>query len=247
MYRRWPRPEIADKRVLEIEALVTPGRANTVGELVVALNDHVLLEARGEDIASDGPHLVAFGPELLVPGSNMFHIWADYRFTAAAEPHAIGSTGVRLAADIAIRSDRERARVQVNGWATGPDKGYFLVVLDAETGEVTRTGQFNVSWDAEESDALAAFVRDIPAGTPVLVVTEFDASRELQASAVEALRELGLTVDLRGKFQLLHAAIGVKGAPPGSALESTDRLRATLELGEPDVREVQLHSLQLRR
>jgi len=247
LLRSWPFPELTNKDTLDIEAMVAPGRPETVGELVVALNNHVLLEVRGEDAASPQAYSVSFGPEHLRPGRNEFHIWGDYRFTPAAPRHAIGSTGVTVAADITVNAHRERARVQVNGWVRRPGKGYFLAVLDAATGEVVRSGEFNVSWHAAESDALAAFVRDIPDGSPVIVVTEYDASRELQESAVEALRDLGFAVDLRGQFLMLHAGIGVKGAEPGSAMEATHLWSATLELGQPDAREVQLHAMRVGR
>jgi len=248
LYRRWPYSEIKDKRRVLLEGFVAPGREDTIGELVLALNGHVLLEARGAEAEATSSHSVSFGPEHLVPGMNIFEIWGDYRLTGSAETHPIGTTGVRLAADVYIRSDRDRARVQVNGRWMLADKGYYLAVLDPVTGEITEVGQFNVSWYAEDSAALAAFVRAIPDGSPVVVATGFDASRQLTADAVEALRELGLQVDLRDRFQILHAAIGVKGAPPGSALEvSGESATVTLELGNPERREVQLNSFQVLR
>jgi hypothetical protein len=39
---------------------------------------------------------------------------------------------------------------------------------------------------------------------------------------------------------VMHAAIGAKGATPGSALETTDRISARVEAGEPSRRQVQL-------
>jgi hypothetical protein len=154
---------------------------------------------------------------------------------------------VRLAADVSIRSDRGRTRVQINGRVFRPDKGYFLVELDAATGAVRRTGQFNVSWFPEASAALADFVRQVPVGAPVLVVTEFDASRDLQEVAVAALAELGLETDLRDRFQTQQAAIGVKGAAPGTALEVINRWRASLVLGQPELRDVQIERFELQR
>ena len=47
----------------------------------------------------------------------------------------------------------------------------------------------------------------------------------LGEEAVAALRSIGATGDLRGKFRWSHAIIGVKGAAPGSALEALDGLR----------------------
>ena len=248
LFRRWPLAAIRDSRFLDLDGSVTPGRDGTAGKLVVTLNGRIVLEARGADAETRTSHSIPFAPEDLERGMNVFHIWADYQITDSAETHPIGTTGVNLAADVLIRSDRDRARVQINGWVTRPDKGYFLAVIDPVSGEISATGLFNVSWYAEDSEALVAFVDRIPAGYPVVVATAFDASRELTAGAVEALRELGLEVDLRDKFQVLHAAIGVKGAAPGSALEvSGNPPTLTLELGTPDRREVQLETLRLRR
>jgi hypothetical protein len=119
-------------------------------------------------------------------------------------------------------------------------------VIDPPTGRIVRTGGFDVSWSAAEADAMATFVGGVPAGAVVLVATEFDASRELSEAAVAALADLGLEADLRGQFQAMHAAIGVKGAAAGTAIEGTDRVHVTLTLGDMDRREVQLTSLTLR-
>ncbi len=246
LYRRWPRSALADKRAMMLDAQVSSGRDDTIGELVVSLNGEILMEARGEEAVRPASHEIDFGSDHLVRGINVFHIWADYRFSETAVPHPVGNTGVSLPADVLLRADRERSRVQVNGRVFRPDKGYFLVVLDPYTGEIVNSREFNVSWYVEDSEAMADFIREIPPGSPVLVVTEFDASRELTESAVAALRDLGIQTDLRDKFQMLHAAIGVKGAPPGSALEATDPVTATLELGEPDLRQVQILGLVLR-
>ncbi len=247
LYRRWPRTALEGARGLELGGFITAGREDTSGELVVSLNGEVLLESRGDGVEQEATYRVAFDPEQLVAGSNLFTIWADYRQADTATSHPIGATGVSLPADVALRADRERARVQVNGRVFRPDKGYFLVVLDPYTGEVVDAAEFNVSWYAEDSEAMQSFIREIAPGSPVLLVTEFDASRELTAGAAEALRSLGVDTDLRGEFQMLHAAIGVKGALPGTALETTDPIRAELSLGEPDAREVQLTGLRLLR
>jgi hypothetical protein len=54
----------------------------------------------------------------------------------------------------------------------------------------------------------------------------------LGEDAVQALRTLGLAGDLRGRFRWSHAAIGVKGAAAGQALEMLGETRpATVVLG----------------
>ncbi len=246
LFRRWPFTALRGQQGLLLEGVLSAGREDTVGNLAVLLNDQVLLEASGSDVEIPFSRLVMFEPGQLVRGMNTFEIRADYRFAENAERNPVGTTGVGLAADVLIVSNRNRSRVEVNGRSLPVDKGYFLVVLDAATGAITETGQFDVSTDMRASEALVEFVRAIPAGSPVVVATEFDASRQLTREAVSALRDLGLEKTLRDRFGRAHAAIGVKGAPRGSALEETHRRGLTLELGQIDRREVQLFSSGLR-
>ncbi len=245
LFRRWPYGELADKRELVFEARLTSGRPGTEGALVVSLNDRALFEATDAGGSGFTMHRVPFTPDLL-EGMNAFQLAAAYRFTEAAETHPIGTTGVRLAADVEVTSDRERAVVMVNGRMFRPDRGYYLVAIDPASGRVLDTGAFDLSWSESDAAAMVAFIDRVPAGGVVVVATEFDASRALTDEAVAALSTLGLAVDLRGQFQVMHAAIGVKGAAPGTALERTDRLRASLSVGRMDTREVELGSLVLR-
>jgi len=246
LLRRWPFTALRSRQGLHLEGVLSAGRDNTVGHLTVLLNNQVLLEASGGEVENPFSHIVAFEAGHLVRGMNIFEIRASYHFEEAAERNQIGTTGVGLAADVLIRSERNRSRVEVNGRSLSAEKGYFLAVMDAATGAVTNTGQFDVSTDVRASEALVEFVRAIPAGSPVAVATEFDASRQLTREAASALRDLGLEKTLLGRFGRAHAAIGVKGAPRGSALEAAHRLAVTLELGQIDRREVQLFSSDLR-
>jgi hypothetical protein len=67
---------------------------------------------------------------------------------------------------------------------------------------------------------LADFVSNLADGTIVLVAAKDEASLALGEEAVAALRSVGGQADLRGCFRCGHALIGVKGAAPGTALES---------------------------
>jgi hypothetical protein len=245
VFRRWPRESLESARALELEAAVTAGRAGTDAVLVVSVNGRTLLETPAPDAGRTAAVRAAFGSADLVDAVNAFRIEAAYRFRDASDAHPVGATGVRLAADVAVTSERLRSTVYVNGRLFRPDRGYFLAVLDPAAGRAIDTRTFDVSWRADESAALAAFIQAIPDGAAVVVATEFDASRELSGEAVEALRTLGLAVDLRGEFQTMHAAIGVKGAAPGTALEASNRSSVSLSLGRMDTREVQLSSVAL--
>lgn len=245
LYRNWPVRMLAEHRALVFDAAVSEGRPDTVGGLVVTLNDRMLFERHGADTETSSPYRVAFSRDDFTAGINSFALYADYRFTPTARRHPVGTTGVELAADVTIDANRIGSNVQVNGREFPADRGYLIVVLDAGTGGVVETGQFNVSSEPGQSEALAGFVDAIPEGSPVIVASEFDVSRLLSAEAVEALGSLGLATDLRGQFQVMHAAVGVKGAAPGTAVEVIDRVSAQLTIGEIDRRHVQLDGLSL--
>jgi hypothetical protein len=60
-----------------------------------------------------------------------------------------------------------------------------------------------------------------------------EASLQLGQDAVDALAQIGVTTDLRGKFRWSHAFVGASGAE-GAALEAADLLQpAAVSLGAP--------------
>jgi hypothetical protein len=246
LYRHWPRGELEKYQALVFTASVVPGREDTTSELTVILNGRAMLAARGAGTEQPTEYRVPFTPADLPPGINTFEIRADYRLVDTAVPRAIGSTGVTLPADVVIEADRTVTTVQINGRPIGGSRGYLLVVLDPATGGIADIAFFDVSLDAGASDAMAAFIDRLPDGTPVAVASEYDVSRMLTARGVEALGRLGLAGDLRGQFQVMHAAVGVKGAAPGTAVEMIDRVSAHAQIGQLDRREVRIERLDLR-
>jgi len=80
-------------------------------------------------------------------------------------------------------------------------------------------------------------VAEIPDGYIVAVAVKDDGAPHLTESAVQALQSLGAQTDLRGTQHLSHAIIGVKGAPPGTALEASGEGNSYLHVGRnPDDR-----------
>ena len=75
--------------------------------------------------------------------------------------------------------------------------------------------------------------RRFPPGAIVLGAVKDEASAQLGADAVAALASLGVRGDLRGRYRESHAFIGVKGAPPGSALEALGPRAVEVRVGEP--------------
>jgi len=103
-------------------------------------------------------------------------------------------------------------------------------VLDVQTGDVLEKAGFDTTASAAESDRLVAFLDEIEAGQPVLVVTYGDATAFLGDDALAALGTIGASLapdDVRGNYL---AIAGVKGAAPGSAAQVIDANDAFLRV-----------------
>ena len=152
--------------------------------------------------------------------------------------YAIGDTGVTSPVDIAATGagfDAGRfGEIFVAGRNVIPNRrGYYLVALNSQSGAVDRVGSFDTFDDPAESLRLAQFVEQLATGEIVAGVAVDEVSRQLQQSAVDALRQLGVESDLRFQFRAGHAFIGVKGAQPGQALEQVDgRFPANVAVGK---------------
>jgi hypothetical protein len=144
--------------------------------------------------------------------------------------YSIGEVGVSAPVNIMVKSAGEEVgdfgHIYVDGRNLSADeRGYNIVVLDPLSGVLEETGHFDTFATEEESSRLADFVAEIPEGNIVAVAVEDEASLHLTEEAVRALGTIGAAGDLRDKFRWAHAIIGVKGAPPGQALEEIGLLR----------------------
>ena len=140
----------------------------------------------------------------------------------------IGKTGALAPVNIVVRSAGQEggdyAHIYVNGSdVTANRRGYNLAVINPQTGAVEQTAAFDTFADARESNRMAELINKLPAGRIVALAVRDEASLMLQQDAVDALGSLGATVDLRGRFRWGQAIIGVRGSPPGSALEAAGR------------------------
>ena len=142
-----------------------------------------------------------------------------------------GASIVSLVVHSAGQEVGDFAHIYLNGADASPDeRGYNVVVL-APDGAL-QTAAFDTHLDPTASRRLAEFIAAAPEGARVAVAAADEASMQLGEEGVAALRSLGATGDLRGKFRWSHAIIGVKGRAPGAALEAMDGLRpVTLALG----------------
>jgi hypothetical protein len=144
----------------------------------------------------------------------------------AAERWPIADTGVSLPAHrplMAVSAGKDGgdfAAIFVAGEDVAQNQlGYNLIALDQE-GRLLESVVFNTLVSVQESVAMAEWLSRWPSGTIIAGAVGDEASYNLQESAVEALHQIGIETDLRGRFRGSHAFIGAVGAPRGSALES---------------------------
>ncbi len=151
----------------------------------------------------------------------------------------VGPDGRTTRASVLVRSAGEEvgnfAHIYVNGVDRSlGQRGYNLVQFDPDTGRVVATTAFDTHGDEGAGQAMAAWIEAVPAGQWVLGAVKDEASLRLTEEAVAALRSLGVTKDLRGRFRWSHAFIGVKGENAGMAFEAQSVLRpASVAIGWP--------------
>jgi hypothetical protein len=207
-----------------------PGRAAWVE---VALNERPLAR-----VPFDVPRALRLRlpPPYHRAAPNVIRLTYGYdRVGPEATPAAIGTTGVRIAADVTVASGGQPhgnvGSVRVNAVErAGNSRGYNLVALEP-SGRVLDAETFDTFFEPDAPARLAAWVNALPAGTVVAGAVRDDASGRLDAAAVRALRTVGVLTDLRGRFHHSHAFVGVKGSVPGTALEGAGPRRVALSVG----------------
>lgn len=178
-------------------------------------------------------------------------VWR-YRRSDDGTGRTIGRTGAVSPADLYVVSggfeSGDRASILVNGVEYAQNRrGYNLMAIDAATGRVLSTDVFDTFRAPEESSRLAAAIRRVPPGTVVVAAVKDEASGALTEEAVAALRSLGGSYDIRGRYRVSHLLIGVKGAAPGTAMEEVGARLLTMTLGEPPERlGIELKAFTLR-
>ena len=156
----------------------------------------------------------------------------------------IGTTGSFATAPVLVESAGEEVGNLAHIYVAGHDvitaqRGFNLAVIAPQTMGVVSRATFDTHLDPAASRRLADFIAGIPRGQIVAVAVADEASRLLGNEAVGALRSLGLRQDLQGKahFRWSYAALGVKGAPSGSAWEAASGIRPVRVGVGPAIRE----------
>lgn len=209
-------------------------------KITVRVNGHPL--DPGREVPASWSELTFNIPgKFLHPGLNELRL--DFAYLAS--PHdvfpgnfVVGETGMTSPVEIDVNSSLEFAYITVGGIdASLHRRGYNLAVIDPQSGEVIDKAGFDTEENESESQALADFVARIPEDYIVVAALKEGGARSLTKEAVEALASLGSEVDLRGREHFSHAIIGVKGAPPGTALEKSGEGNSYLHVGKnPDQR-----------
>ncbi|RLC79206.1 MAG: hypothetical protein DRI61_08425 [Chloroflexi bacterium] len=197
-----------------------PGEGQT---LTIAVNGRKLPPVRLNQ--GWGDYEVTLPPGAVQDGLNEFVLHFSRLFPAIRLSILIRSAGMDVG---------DFGYIYVNGINVSPNKrGYNIVVLNPETGELEITENFDTFASEEEAEAMAEFLARIPEGHIVAVAARDEASLHLTEEAVHALGLIGAEGDLRGCFRCSHAIIGVKGMQPGQALEALSPTRpANVWLGE---------------
>jgi hypothetical protein len=226
---------------LQIAPFSYPGMPEQT--LSLSLNDHLLANNFS---LYEGWQLI----ETTLPAANLISGLnrLTLHFAHTAQPRQvlpaslmIGQTGVETPVDLEVNSGRDFAFMSVGFGAEGVDasahrRGVNVAVIQPQSGQVTISKGFDTAANAFETAALSQFIAEIPAGQIVLIATQgSDAATFITADTLAGFQSLGLSVEsLTPPF----SAIGVKGAPAGTALQTAgDGNPAYLRLGpSPDTR-----------
>ncbi|MFC2015323.1 interleukin-like EMT inducer domain-containing protein [Chloroflexota bacterium] len=137
----------------------------------------------------------------------------------------VGSTGLRTPIAIEVNSGGPDgfAYITLGDSEDGSlhHSGYNLAFVHPETGKIVDRRGFDTTADGDvsESASLSAYISDVPDGQIIVVALQGEGATHLTDDAVSAFRSIGGLADPR-EIGGPHAIIGVKGAAPGSALES---------------------------
>ena len=160
--------------------------------------------------------------------------WTQAPRDAQPETALIGATGVRAPVIIEVHAFSEAFITLTTAQGQRVDasagrRGVNLAMLDEKTGALLDTRGFDTAANEFESEALAAYLAQAPAGRVVVVATKGDATQHLTAGARAALGRLGVAADLAAGASL--AAVGVQGAEHGAAAQAAAPGDAYLRVG----------------
>jgi hypothetical protein len=174
---------------------------------------------------------------LLVQGLNRLKL----NFAHLAQPRqvipanlAIGQTGLNTPVDLEVNSSDAFAFITVRFGDDAADasahrRGINVAVVQPDTGQLASFKGFDTAANAYEAAALNRFIAEIPEGYVVIIASQgLEATAFFNEETLAALRSTGISTQ---EISLPFAAIGVKGAPEGTALQAAGPGNAYLRLG----------------
>jgi hypothetical protein len=180
------------------------------------------------------------------------HVYDVPPAVSRTAPYRIGATGRYSPVDLAVKSaGRDGAggvSVRVNGreLAGSSGHGYWVAALDPTDGHLLAARGFDGPGAGGESERLAAFLEDWPAGTIVVAAALDPPPSQLTERVVRALGSIGGRADLRGTAGWSHVLVGVRGARPGEAVEAAGPEAARIVVGKERALGLTLESFELR-
>lgn len=136
----------------------------------------------------------------------------------------IGSTAAPSPVDLAVASGGASAGRFCDVWRAerrqNCGRGINAMVLSATEGRMLGWRTFDAHVHPAAWSELARYLATFPRGSIIALGSRDDVARHFRHGGRQALALLGATTDLAPLSDEGYAAIGVLGAPPGSALES---------------------------
>lgn len=144
----------------------------------------------------------------------------------------VGNTGVKLTFDLLVQSsgsaDGRIAHIFLRGRdLSTSERGIHVAVLDPESSQVLQLGVYDIWSSPKEAERMARMLESMPQGSVAAFAVLDDASANMTDDLETQLRGFGLLpeaiIQRRARFYGLRysfAAIGVKGAIPGKAMQA---------------------------
>lgn len=150
----------------------------------------------------------------------------------------IGSTGVLAPCDIVVRSagvgNGDYGDILLNGAGASTDlRGYNFVAIDQNSGKLLAADHFDAVGHSGDNQKLEQVIGSLPSGTIVVLAAKGKA--KVDPDLLSTFQSIGATFAMTepDRLEWSHCVIGVKGAPPGSALERHGRGASFLEVCGP--------------
>jgi len=200
---------------------------------------HTVLNA---ELGSDWTSLPFTLPRGLVSAGVVF-VTVEQEIPATV-PLPVGETGRSLPYELWVESAGfpagNRASFRIEDRITEiRDRGLTLVVLDEHAPKARTTRSFDTFRDPSAPQLLNQTVDELPTGTIVALLAKDEASAQWRQADDSAIRQLGGTASLVGRYRASYALIGAKGARPGQALEALrDSEAVSLGLGRSPAEQV---------